>query len=197
MVTPCSTVFVPFPLATWVSKLPTNPEAPTTSASHNTWMSGCFSTLSTSPARYSWTSFPFQVLVRSLAAPPRTDDLSTRVAGNPWSARLKAAVIPATPPPITRADLSIFTETAGIGSNKEALFTDIRTRSLDFSVAASLSSEWTQVHWFLMLAISNRYAFRPALRKVSWNSGSWVLGVHAATTIRFSFWSLITSTILS
>ena len=32
---------------------------------------------------------------------------------------------------------------------------------------------------------------------VSWNSGSWVLGVQAATTMRFKFCSFITSTILS
>ena len=42
----------------------------------------------------------------------------------------------------------------------------------------------THEHWSRMLAISNRYGFRPASRSVSWNSGSWVRGVQEATTTR-------------
>ena len=60
----------------------------------------------------------------------------------------------------------------------------MRTRSLALSVALSCSFMCTQESWLRMLAISNRYLFRPASIKVSRNRGSWVMGVQAATTTR-------------
>ena len=46
-----------------------------------------------------------------------------------------------------------------------------------------------------MLAISNRYLLRPAVRSISWKMGWWVEGLQAATTTRFSSYSRIFSTI--
>ena len=66
----------------------------------------------------------------------------------------------------------------------------MRTRSLAFCVASSGLLRCTQESWLRMLAISNRYLFRPALISVSWKSGSWVLGVQAATTTRLRFFCL-------
>src|SRR3989339_2256749 len=80
---------------------------------------------------------------------------------------------------------------------REALATAMRTRSLALAVANSGSLEWTQEHWFRILAISMRYLLRPASFRVSWNRGSWVLGVQAATTIRFRPFFSITCFILS
>ena len=74
-----------------------------------------------------------------------------------------------------------------------ALATAMRTRSLAFSVALPGAFMCTQVSWSRMLAISNRYLFRPASRMVSWNRGSWVRGEHDATTTRLICFSLITS----
>ena len=42
----------------------------------------------------------------------------------------------------------------------------------------------TQESWLRILAISNRYLFKPASINVSRNRGSWVMGVQAATTTR-------------
>ena len=83
------------------------------------------------------------------------------------------------------------------GSSRLTLETAIRTRSLAFSVADSLSTLCTHEHWLRMLAISKRYLLMPALSTVSWKSTSWVRGVQAATTIRFNLCSLMTWVIFS
>ena len=67
-----------------------------------------------------------------------------------------------------------------------ARFTDMRTMSFAFLVASSCSLEWTHEQCSRMFAMSKKYWLMPASRSVSRNSGSCVLGVHAATTTRFS-----------
>ena len=47
------------------------------------------------------------------------------------------------------------------------LKTAMRTRSLAFLVARSGLLLWTQEFWLRILAISNRYLFKPALVRVS------------------------------
>ena len=99
---------------TWVSKLPTNPEASVTSAfEQHVDLAGGSRPCRRDRRETPDTSWPCQVLDTSLArARPAPAIFSTMVAGKPWSARLRAAVMPATPPPMTRADL--FTSTASI-----------------------------------------------------------------------------------
>ena len=77
------------------------------------------------------------------------------------------------------------------------LATAMRTRSLALAVARSGLLRWTQESWLRMLTNSKRYLLSPAAMRVSWKSGSWVLGVQAATTTRLSFFSRITSTMVS
>ena len=108
----------------------------------------------------------------------------------------RAFTIPETPPPTTRADRFTWTGVRNRGLLNLALAADMRTRSFAFLVA-SIGSPWcTQAHWSRILAISNRYPFRPASLRVSMKRGSWVLGVQAATTTRFSPWRWISSLIL-
>ena len=103
--------------------------------------------------------------------------------------------MPARPPPITRADWVTGTETVGTGCLRDALATAILRRSMALRVAISRFPMCTHEHWSRMLAISKSCGFRPASRMVSWKRGSWVLGVHDATTTRFRAYSLMISTI--
>ena len=83
------------------------------------------------------------------------------------------------------------------GWRRLALATAILTRSSAFFVAASFSCMWTQLHWSRMFAISKRYSLSPASLRVALNSGSWVRGVHEATTTRLSLCSMMVFLILS
>ncbi len=83
-----------------------------------------------------------------------------------------------------------------IGAILLALLTAILTRSFAFWVASSGWFIWTHEHWSLILAIWNRYLFNPASLIVSWNNGSWVLGVHDATITRLRWYSSIFSFII-
>src|SRR5690554_4874329 len=109
---------------------------------------------------------------------------------------LRAAFIPLTPPPITKACEVTGTKTLSIGSNFLAFATAIRTKSLAFSVASSGLFIWTQEHWSLILAISKRKGLSPASFKDSLKRGSWVLGLQEATTTLFSLYSWMSSLIL-
>ena len=63
------------------------------------------------------------------------------------------------------------------------LATAILTNSWAFSVADFLSPMWTQEQCSRILAISKRKGFKPACLRVSWKTGSCVLGVQAADVL--------------
>ena len=56
---------------------------------------------------------PSRFVCRRMARPPNSSSCSTRQTSKPWSAMALAAVMPARPPPTTRADLTTFTVTGG------------------------------------------------------------------------------------
>ena len=142
-------------------------------------------------------SAPSIVWCSLLAMPPSSDAFSTMVDSNPCLARSRAAFIPATPPPMTRALLLIGITFPCSGVRVAARATAARTRSLAFLVANSGLLACTHESWLRILAISNRYLFNPQASSVSINMGAWVLGLQEATTTRFSFSSPITSLIFS
>ncbi len=125
-----------------------------------------------------WTSSPLSVLGTRRAVPPSSPDFSTKWTGKPWSASASATVMPghaAADHQRAAAD-----GRALVVQRHEARRTAaaIRTRSTAFSVARPGRPEWTQEHWSRMLAISNKYGFRPASRSVSRKIG---LGCAAYT----------------
>ena len=126
------------------------------------------------------------------ALPPNWSSFSRTMVSKPWSPRLRAAFSPATPPPMTTARWLMVRGFSSSGLSSEARATAMRTRSLALSVAFSGSFMCTQESWLRMLAISKRYLLSPASIMVSRNSGSWVMGVQAATTTRLSCCSLMT-----
>src|SRR5512143_1323820 len=106
-----------------------------------------------------------------------------------------AQVIPAIQPPTTNAARCTGRSISCNGAKWQARATDIRVISLAFSVAFSVSLEWTQEQCSLILAMSKKYWLIPASRSVSRNNGSRVLGEQAATTTRLSPFSRIVSDI--
>ncbi len=78
--------------------------------------------------------------------PPSSGALSTRFTSKPWAARSSAAVIPLTPPPITRADGVTLSLDFCKGSSSWTLAMVASMRSFDFSVAFSGSCMWTHEH---------------------------------------------------
>ncbi len=109
----------------------------------------------------SFTPAPSMVRCSFLEKPPSSGSFSTRTTSKPWSPRALAAVMPATPPPITRARGFTGTTLSSRGRSREARATAARTRSMALIVARSGLSEWTQESWLRMLAISKRYLLRP------------------------------------
>src|SRR3990170_5068005 len=107
--------------------------------------------------------------------------------GYPWSASVRAAVIPATPPPMIMHAGVTPTVSLLSGSWSLDFATDILTIVIAFLVAASFWPLWHQEHCSRISARSKRYLFRPASLIVSWKSFSWVLGVHDAMTTLFRF----------
>ena len=194
MVTPCCrSCWTPF-ARTVVVNCPTKPWTLTMSApvivSMFAWLITRPRMVSTNPA----TSSPCQVFLTFSACPPNCS-FSTKYVLKPWSARFRAALMPAMPPPMTSPAWFNSTWMRSMGSNSATLAAAMRTRSLAFSVAFSGSDWCTQESWSRMLASSNRYRFSPASRIVSWKRGSWVRGVHAATTTRLSWFSWMASRI--
>ena len=88
--------------------------------------------------------------------PPMDGSFSTKTTSYPESARSRAAWMPATPPPMTRAFWITGMSASTWGSSSRALATDMRTRSLAFSVASCLSWRCTHEQCSRMLAISSR-----------------------------------------
>src|SRR5271157_938333 len=93
-----------------------------------------------------------------------------------------AAVMPASPPPITSAPLLTPMLFLYSGTLSFTLATAARTRPHALAVAFSGSFWCTHEQCSRMLANSNRYGLMPALSSVFWNRGSCVRGVQAATT---------------
>ena len=110
---------------------------------------------------------------------------------------MSAAVSPAGPPPITRALGVTDTAVSSNGARWVTRATAMRTRSLALLVASSGCPACTQEFWLRMLAISNRYLFRPTEFMVSMKMGSWVLGLQEATTTRFRLCSAMRAFICS
>ena len=154
-------------------------------------MSGCLTTSRTSSQSSGRASSPVGKRFQSCAIrPPRNGRFSISVTFMPRSARSRAAVRPATPPPITSAAGWIGMRRLLSGTRWRARFTAARTRRDAFAVAASRSS-MTQDTCSRMLTCSKRYWLRPARstvrRNVTWCS----VGEQAATTTRLSACSRI------
>ena len=163
-------------------KLPTYPGMSLTVTPLWTVISLLLSTFSMVSFRKSGTATPSSLWRKLRAYPPSSFSLSTRWTGYPWAAMSRAAVIPVIPPPMTAAALVTGISAPTRGSSRHALAMAILRRSLALLVAASCSCMWIQEHWSRMLAMLNRYLFRPPFLQASLKRGSWVLGVQDATT---------------
>ena len=78
--------------------------------------------------------------------PPSRSERSTSTVSKPWRDDSKAAVMPASPPPITRHRGVTLTVMSCKGRLRVALFTAMRTRSQDLAVARAWSDRFTQEH---------------------------------------------------
>ena len=92
--------------------------------------------------RKAGTSWPSRVLSRRRAVPPSWSVFSTKCTGKPWSARARAAVMPATPPPTTRAafvatNRELFDSTR-LGLELAAALQKFYPGKIDFSVCKQL-----------------------------------------------------------
>ena len=119
--------------------------------------------------------------------PPIVGLFSTKCTSNPSSAKSIPADNPATPPPIIKAFLVISTSLTKIFSKTAARATADFKASSATLCAPSLSCLWTKLECSRILANYKYEESKSIDSNTDLNTGSWVLGVHAATTSLFAF----------
>ncbi len=130
-------------------KFPGPPATLATSALVNSVMFGSISTSAILGLRMQGEqSSVGKVLLSWAIRPPMLGFLSTRLTLKPASASWRAAVMPATPPPMTRTSLDTSTSTSFRGWRVRARLMPPLTRLIAFSVAPL---SWTQLQCSLML----------------------------------------------
>jgi hypothetical protein len=127
--------------------------------------------------------------------PPSSSSRSMSVTLRPMSARPTAARRPAIPPPITSVCGSVSTTSGSSGVVWRVREMPARTSAVAFSVAASVSSVWTQEHCSRMLTCVYSYGFRPARAATPRNVYVWSLGEQDATTSPSSSFAWMSATI--
>ena len=127
--------------------------------------------------------------------PPMVTFFSTMSTGKPASAMSRAAVIPAIPPPMTKA-LFVIAVSPGVRGVSSIVFAMAAFPSaMDFSVALGMSF-MTQEHCSRMFATSTLYGLSPARSAHALNVFSCILGEHEQRTTPVRSSSLILSSII-
>ena len=127
--------------------------------------------------------------------PPTVTFFSTISTGKPASAISRAAVIPAIPPPITRARFVIGVSPGVKGVSRIVLAIAALPRAIAFSVASAMSFI-THEHCSRMLAISTLYGLTPARSAQLRNVFSCIRGEQEQRTTPVRPSSLILSSII-
>ena len=124
-----------------------------------------------------------KVLLSWAIRPPMLGFLSTRLTLKPASASWRAAVMPATPPPMTRTSLHTSTSTSFRGCRVLVRLMPPMTRLMAFSVAPL---SWIQLQCSRMFTWTSWYLFTPSSSTTLRNISSCMWGEQQATTIRSS-----------
>ena len=115
-----------------VVKFPLTPPKSTTRLLVSRWIRGLPLTLPIRSCRKACTSSPSIVRRRLRRLPPSRSSFSTRYTSKACSARCRAAVMPATPPPMTRARCTTGTAVSPRDRFNRALATAMRTSCFAF-----------------------------------------------------------------
>ena len=169
-----------------ISKSPAHPDELATSLSTYTLTRSLSSTRRTRSARRAWGSSPSSVPWMCLKWPPSRSERSTRWVSRPCPARHSAALMPASPPPITSARGLTPCAASGSGRCPRSRAAAMASWARAMSVAASRCPWWLHATCSRRSMISMRAGSMPA----SWaapRSRRWKAGAaQAATSTRLA-----------